>query len=121
MYNLLAGYFCAIGGCVLGGTWQALVKSDKLSKHTIHPALQQASIGLGFFCISWVALARDGDGGETYVFTPWGLLSGWLSMSAMFLNLTTAFPILGIAVAAGIAASFTIPTGAERGRRLLCV
>lgn len=108
MSPIVAGYFSAIAGAVVAGSWQAMIKHESVEKHQLHPAMVLSTFLLGFFLASWIACLVEYE--EAYSFTAWGIISGALFVASMALNIAVSFPLLGIAVGSGIASSVAVLT-----------
>ena len=106
--STISGYLCASMAMVLSGSWQAAVKHESIRRHEVHPGVLNFYYVLGFFLASWVACAVEYS--DTYSFTSWGLLGGFLFNCSMTLNMAVSFPTLGIAVGSGIASSVAVLT-----------
>lgn len=77
------------------------------SCHKTDSAFLNVYFASGLFLCSWSAVLLDND---LYIFTSWGLASGFILVTAQAVNFTVLIPVFGIAKATGIISGVAIVT-----------
>jgi len=96
-----SGYEYAICSAIAGGCWQPLMKAC----HKTDAAFCNLYFNAGMFICAWAALSLTQ---HVYIFTCWGLASGFILVTAQAVNFTVLIPVFGIAKATGIISGVAI-------------